>query len=537
MQVVSRAGRLPIGTTRVCVSPDGRATALSSMTLNRLERRPDFPPLAWLLSLHGQSVSLTCGTSVATRDDAFVEGAWAGAFDDWAFGSCCDVFGSGACQTPSGWLLVPPSHTLECIFFLRPKPRTWIASNSLAFLLARTNARFVLPSHRLSAIFVRIVNGIDESPITLETTLGTLTALYHHNCLLTPKGSEIRPKPLPPRFPDYSAYVTHLREAVSLVAFNAAAARRPQTYLLLASLSSGYDSPACTVLAREAGCEDAITFASARGGVSDDGRRIGEYLNVSAVCVDRPRDATRLGETELEFLATGMQAEDVVYAAAADHVRKRVLVTGFHGDKIWDISSTPNAVLTRGDISGSSMAEFRVARDFVHVPLPFAGAQQHGDVSRISHSEEMKSFSVDGAYNRPIPRRIVEEAGVPRELFGQEKKAISLLVFQQEKLLSSETRRGVAAHVEQFGVLESFLYSVTRIWFRLGMRCHMRVPLGNGKVPAPIERLYEVACRMLRRRFFTTPFRVFEHTDPVMGVAWEYALSRVSRRYRGGKGG
>jgi len=38
-------------------------------------------------------------------------------------------------------------------------------------------------------------------------------------------------------------------------------------------------------------------------------------------------------------------------------------------------------------------------------------------------SEEMQPWSIGGDYDKPFPRRIAEEMGVPRELFGQRKMA------------------------------------------------------------------------------------------------------------------
>jgi len=46
----------------------------------RAERRPDLPPLAWLLDLTGDEAVLISGDSVEIRDDRFFEGAWAGTF-------------------------------------------------------------------------------------------------------------------------------------------------------------------------------------------------------------------------------------------------------------------------------------------------------------------------------------------------------------------------------------------------------------------------------------------------------------------------
>jgi hypothetical protein len=38
----------------------------------------------------------------------------------------------------------------------------------------------------------------------------------------------------------------------------------------------------------------------------------------------------------------------------------------------------------------------------------------------------MQPYRVDGSYDRPIPRRILEEQGIPRGTFAQEKKAVNL---------------------------------------------------------------------------------------------------------------
>ena len=497
----------------------------------RVESRSGLPPLAWLLELSGGDELLVCGSSVAVGQDAFIEGAWAGPFEDWAFDVSRDVFGSGGRRTSSGWLIVPPSHTLECVFLLRLPGRGWVASNSLPFLRAWTGAAFVLPSRRLAPIFARIMNGLDESPISMKTTAGTLFALYHHNCLLTADGLDLRPKPLPPRFPSYSEYLAHLMEAVSLVASNAGSLERRHTYPLLASLSSGYDSPACAVLAREAGCDDAFSFDSARSGASEESSRVADCLGLRMVTVKRPADMHDLGDAELELLATGMHAEEAAFAAASALLENRTLLTGFNGGNAWDIHARPNSVLRRADNSGSSMGEFRLARDFIHMPVPFVGAQQHGDVVRISRSEEMESYALGQYYDRPIPRRIAEEAGVPRGYFGQSKEAVSLLVFLEDERLSPETQRAVRERVSGFGRLERAVYRLQAAWFRLGVRCYELAHRWPEWAPGKLWPPYRRTSGAVLERIFGRE-AICEHTNPAMGVAFEYALSKVSRRYR-----
>ena len=43
----------------------------------------------------------------------------------------------------------------------------------------------------------------------------------------------------------------------------------------------------------------------------------------------------------------------------------------------------------------------------------------------VSQSAEMAPYTLGNDYDRPIPRRILESSGVPRELFGMRKKAVA----------------------------------------------------------------------------------------------------------------
>ncbi|MGF9765005.1 hypothetical protein AAII07_59160 [Microvirga sp. 0TCS3.31] len=187
-----------------------------------------------------------------------------------------------------------------------------------------------------------------------------------------------------------------------------------------------------------------------------------------------------------------------------------MFVTGFHGDKVWNRNGKPNSVIKRGDISGSSLGEFRIAKDFVHLPLPFVGAQHHSDLSRISKSDEMCAFSVGGDYDRPIPRRIAEEAGVPRKLFGQTKKAVSVLLFSNVSLISPKTRR----HIDGYQLPQNARRLADTASYSLGMaafRAAMRV-VGYARLPKS--------------------YAVFEHTNPAMIPTLKWALYEIGKRYQ-----
>src|SRR5204863_917377 len=77
--------------------------------------------------------------------------------------------------------------------------------------------------------------------------------------------------------------------------------------------------------------------------------------------------------------------------------------------------------LKRFDVSGHGLAEVRLRVGLIQLPVPYIGAQQRADIYRITNSSQMDPWRVNPRYDRPIPRRIAEERGVPRELFGQVK--------------------------------------------------------------------------------------------------------------------
>ncbi len=62
----------------------------------------------------------------------------------------------------------------------------------------------------------------------------------------------------------------------------------------------------------------------------------------------------------------------------------------------------------------------------------------------------MKHWSIGTDYDRPIPRRIAEDAGVPRQSFGQEKRATTaLLHLHGDAAWTSPTRDAVLEYARR----------------------------------------------------------------------------------------
>ena len=234
---------------------------------------------------------------------------------------------------------------------------------------------------------------------------------------------------------------------------NARAAERRHSVTTLATLSNGYDSPAAAVLAREAGARDAVTIPKARRepahvvDLDDSGVPIAKQLGMNYSTYVRNR--------------TNYPFEDALWAAMGnvgdlnltlfDYPSPPCLLfTGFWGGLVWDKSTQKTEPLQRNDTSGIRFSECRLELGVFNCAPAFWGCQQELRIHAISRMAEMAPWSVGGDYDRPIPRRIVEEAGVRRGTFATRKKAAS---FNRRvgRPLSVELRPDFARFMEQRG--------------------------------------------------------------------------------------
>ncbi len=104
-----------------------------------------------------------------------------------------------------------------------------------------------------------------------------------------------------------------------------------------------------------------------------------------------------------------------------------IFVTGFAGNAMWDIAGNPAQarVYHLPKLRGGNMTEFRLRVGFINAPLPIFMIARVAEMQAISASPEMAPWPVGGSYDRPVAGRLVESEGVPREIYAQEKKAVS----------------------------------------------------------------------------------------------------------------
>jgi len=137
----------------------------------RLNHR--IPVLAWLLRVRPDGKALVeHGDWVETRERFFCEGAWSdSAFASGAFADASVFVGSGASLDADGNLvLVTATNTIERLQILRLGDEV-LASNSLAFLLARSGDALHQGYKHYEWDFCSIIDGIDRCGCTITAIL------------------------------------------------------------------------------------------------------------------------------------------------------------------------------------------------------------------------------------------------------------------------------------------------------------------------------------------------------------------------------
>jgi len=395
-----------------------------------------WPPLAWLAVCQPDSpyVDVAHGNRVETQADWFAEAVWDDSYDCGDFDQTDLVYGTGGRIRDDGIVFVSSATAVDRLHSLEADGRIWI-SNSLACLLEATNADIAPDYPHYFRDFESIIRGIEDYWRLMTTSVGPVLLTYYKNLLWSNDRLIEIPKPNRQHsFESFDRYRESLENSLIKIADNMRSDLRIHPYEMLATVSSGYDSPTVAAVARPAGLEQTLSFSSSRDGRPDSGAEISRRLGLEPLVVDS-REWRHEPYSEVPFIASDAKGEDVYYHGAADLLEGRVLLTGYGGSRVWNKGEPKPVNFERADQSGLSLCEFRLWSGFLHCPLTFMGGRQTRDLSRISNSPEMQPWDVPGDYSRPICRRVLEEAGVPRTLFGREKKAASILFFDRNSFL------------------------------------------------------------------------------------------------------
>lgn len=490
---------------------------------------PGWPSLAWeaICRPGASEILVRHGERVETGDDWFCEAAWAGDFMQGDFDRTDIVAGTGGRIRDDKVVFVSSGSTIDRLQTL-VDGGGFRVSNSLACLAASGLVELDPCYPRYYEDFRSIVGGLTQVKRRVHTLKGRLELCYFDNLVWAGDASlpSIEAKPDPVRdFTSFESYEAFLMETMAAIAANARDPARRFRYDLLGTLSTGYDSTTvATIAAKAAGLSEVMTFTRGRGGSDDSGEAIAACLGLRCIAMDRGSWRS-LECPEIPFLSSNAYGEETHYAAFEPLLSGRVLFTGYHGDKVWakDTKSLGPDIV-RGDPTGLALSEYRLHAGFLNCPVPFWGVRQIRDIHALSNAPELAAWDVPGDYSRPICRRIVESAGVPRDLFGQRKNAASVVFWNpREEFLTP------AAMADY----RSWLGRQSRRFIRayqLPPHYLARVDGLKQKLLRLIDRLPSGAAGRIKG--LPGAWRLTRSKSPLFRHLFAWAVEKAARRYR-----
>ena len=265
----------------------------------------------------------------------------------------------------------------------------------------------------------------------------------HLNLEVSPNSVREIEKPLPPEFATFEDYHAYLSAKLGQVLANARDPDRTEPMAVLTTQSKGYDTTAINAMAAKFGVDRAFTVSKGKGGgfpadrdrsyqVDDDGTEICNCLGIPCTQIERRAFENRFAY-EAELYSALDENQDANFLELFDCINRMnrigILLVGALGEiwypaELWRRKSVPMSPdLVRWDLANDGLAEIRLIIGFVLVAPVYIGARRRSDINSITESQGMNSWRLGTDYDRPIPRRIAEEAGVPRVLFGSKKMA------------------------------------------------------------------------------------------------------------------
>lgn len=389
-----------------------------------IERKENFPLLGWgaIVDFDKRLINAFIGPDIDESDKGFIEGCHTGEhiLDDVLNSPFC--LATGLILDEGQPVFFAASHTLDPLYYIHHNNALYI-SNSLPCVLAISDHELDPDHFYYATDFSKIQDHVNKIPLKK----GTLNVAHHINLKILDDGSvEPLKKVGYGPFATYTDYEAALKDAIVGVLRNAKLPGRKNTYDPISTLSSGYDSVAIAAIVKELAKDnltEALTIRDAGknlGDKNDSGAEIAKILGLKVTEQNR-MDYRKKFDSELLLSFTG-SPQDLPLSIFKDKFVHKLLLRGDHGDVIWVYNLKPST-FKRSTMSGLNTNEFRHHMGYINVPIPYIGLEYHADIINISKSDEMAPWRLNNSYDRPVARRLAEDRGVPRQLFGQQKKA------------------------------------------------------------------------------------------------------------------
>jgi hypothetical protein len=271
--------------------------------------------------------------------------------------------------------------------------------------------------------------GLNRYKRSIPTQSSDIHVAYYHNLLYDGQEMHEVEKPYDtPSFKCYADYFGFLTDSARRLGSNLADPSRRHAIVPLASISSGYDSGASAVIAKYAGCKEAVTISNATTVLprSDSGLQIAGHLGMNCRSY---RQSPRLYRQEETVWAIAGRPAGLNLTIFDFPQPLCLFFTGYRGDSVWVRAVTDTELFATPSIAGLALCEFRLIQGLFHCVAPFCGSRNLRQIQAVNFLPEMEPWTLHRDYDRPIPRRMLEEAGVPRGLFGNRKEVTSAESF------------------------------------------------------------------------------------------------------------
>ena len=406
----------------------------------------DLPKLGWIIvvDVGKKHILARHGKFVECHEEWMVEGVWDQPFKQGNFHNTEVFFGSGMRVVGDSIHFITSSALTDRIVLCEDKEYILI-SNSLVLLLAYTGAKLDdehdYRRETLSIIQDGVANYHRRFKI-IHPSIECFYQVFYENIVLE-NGKvtfAFKPKDID-RLKTYEAYYGLLNDKVKKLTENYKSEDRSFPIKPYTTISAGYDSAAVSCIVKNHGVQDCFTGSPLNRlllpSKKEGGIEIGRSLGFAVRELDSSRK--RIPTDELYFLATNYpKFSNSVWLEISLHSmveeierqnRPAVVFFGYSGENMWDVNMEKryqtNDLKTGSPISGLNLSEIRLVKGFFNVALPYIYARGRMDVLKISRSKAMEKWKLDTAYDRPIPRRIVESAGIDRYMFGMKKMHIT----------------------------------------------------------------------------------------------------------------